>query len=138
MTVKPKFQWDTCSKCSGQEQVHVLALTIGAQWDTCSKCSGQEQVHVLALTIGAHFVYFKTIKHYLNNVLCLLSFRCHLYSKLLNYSQTCLMWPSKGTLEYDHIRQVINKYRFIYLLWPSKGTLEYDHIRQVAIKYTFI
>jgi hypothetical protein len=30
----------------------VLTLTIGAQWDTCSKCSGQEQVHVLALTIG--------------------------------------------------------------------------------------
>jgi hypothetical protein len=22
------------------------------------------------------------------------------------YSQTCLMWPSKGTVEYGHIRQV--------------------------------
>jgi hypothetical protein len=23
------------------------------------------------------------------------------------YSQTCLMWPSKGTVKYGHIRQVV-------------------------------
>jgi hypothetical protein len=23
------------------------------------------------------------------------------------YGQTCLMWPSKGTIKYGHIRQVV-------------------------------
>ena len=27
-------------------------------------------------------------------------------------SQTCLMWPSKGTVKYGHIRQVVALYKF--------------------------
>jgi hypothetical protein len=43
-----------------------------------------------------------------------------LYS--INYSQTCLMWPSKGTLKYGHIRQVIViKYRFDWYEITVKG-----------------
>ena len=27
--------------------------------------------------------------------------------KLFKYSQTCLMWPSKGTVKFGHIRQMV-------------------------------
>jgi hypothetical protein len=37
------------------------------------------------------------------------------------YNQTCHMWPSKGTVKYGHIRQVVTEYRFNWYEMHCEG-----------------
>jgi hypothetical protein len=50
------------------------------------------------------------IDNQLINVLCF-CIQSNLRYMIQRYSQTCLLWPSKGKLKYGHIRQVVAKYR---------------------------
>jgi hypothetical protein len=41
------------------------------------------------------------------------------------YSQTCLIWPSKGTMKYGHIRQMVTLDRFNWCEIQCEGKYKY-------------
>ena len=43
------------------------------------------------------------------------------FRQVLLYNQTCLMRPSKGTVKYGHIKQVVAKYSFTYNAMHCEG-----------------
>jgi hypothetical protein len=51
-------------------------------------------------------------------IFCIKTF---VFSVLVIYSQACLMWPSKGTVKYGHIRQVVTKCRFNWYEMHCEG-----------------
>ena len=64
------------------------------------------------ITLGTYsFMFFRVISSTLACVILLLwavsSFSTISYMVITSYSQTCLLWPSKGTVNYGYIRQVI-------------------------------
>ena len=93
----------------------IFKLFLGAQVlrkeDISSSTSGTHRV-----TLDFYYIYLISV---------------YFRSTVFNYSQICLMWPSKGTVKCGHIRQVVAKTGLIHIKYTVKEN-KYNIIQVIA------